>query len=163
MSYLLPDTLVPGTTDPSLTSDAVGVPEADDGALVLVVPSRAVRFGRLLRARRQQTDYSQTRLAKAIGVDPSLLWRIEDGQKNPPRRDVVVALAEMLGLDANQTDRFLFVAGYAPLLDWQTAYEHLVATLPERVAEAARALTSEVLSLTILTAEPSEEAARAPS
>jgi transcriptional regulator with XRE-family HTH domain len=90
-------------------------------------------FGAMLRRlRASQPGYTQgnrhspskpylslSDLAKRAGVDQTYLSMIEH-EKRVPSRGVTLALAQVLGLDDDETDHFLFIAGWAPAEDWQT-------------------------------------------
>lgn len=70
-------------------------------------------FGDYVRARRMElgeTDprYSLRKVAAAIGVEPSYLSKIERGEQSPPGEQTIVALAKVLGEDA---DVLLALAG----------------------------------------------------
>lgn len=55
-----------------------------------------------------------TALARAGGIDPSYLHRLERGQREPPGRTLSLALALGLGLAAPDTDALLAAAGHLP-------------------------------------------------
>jgi transcriptional regulator with XRE-family HTH domain len=86
---------------------------------------------------------SQSALARMAGIDPAYIHRLERGSK-PPSRTVVLALAEVLDISQNETDRFLFAAGLAPQADWQTRAEAAEAKLD--IIRQAFDLPSEVLT-----------------
>lgn len=70
-------------------------------------------FGSYVRQRRlerQQQDnaFSLRKVAGRIGVEPSYLSKIERGEQPPPSEATIVALAEVLGEDA---DVLLALAG----------------------------------------------------
>jgi transcriptional regulator with XRE-family HTH domain len=86
---------------------------------------------------------SRSALARMAGIDPAYICRLERGSK-PPSRTVVLALAEVLDISQNETDRFLFAAGLAPQADWQTRAEAAEAKLD--IIRQAFDLPSEVLT-----------------
>jgi transcriptional regulator with XRE-family HTH domain len=71
-------------------------------------------FAALLRRYRERADLSCNELARAVGVDPSYISRLERGEREPPRRRVVDGLAAALRLDLVDQDCLLVSAGYAP-------------------------------------------------
>jgi transcriptional regulator with XRE-family HTH domain len=71
-------------------------------------------FAALLRRYRERADLSCNELARAVGVDPSYISRLERNEREPPRRRVVDGLAAALRLDLVDQDRLLVSAGYAP-------------------------------------------------
>lgn len=76
----------------------------------------------MTRARRSAAALSMNALARAAGIDPAYVLRIERGTHRPSR-SVALELARVLGLDALETDRYLFAAGHAPERDWQAIAE----------------------------------------
>jgi transcriptional regulator with XRE-family HTH domain len=71
-------------------------------------------FAALLRGFRERAGLSCNELARAVGVDPSYISRLERSEREPPRRRVVEGLAVALQLDLDDQDRLLVSAGYAP-------------------------------------------------
>src|ERR671932_396856 len=71
-------------------------------------------FAALLRSFRERVGLSCNELARAVGVDPSYISRLERCEREPPRRRVVEGLASALQLDLDDQDRLLVSAGYAP-------------------------------------------------
>jgi transcriptional regulator with XRE-family HTH domain len=71
-------------------------------------------FAELLGQYRTMAQLSCNQLGRAVGVDPSYISRLERGEREPPRRAVVLALARALDLPVEQADGLLAVAGYAP-------------------------------------------------
>lgn len=71
-------------------------------------------FAALLRQFRDRAGLSCNELARAVGIDPSYVSRLERGEREPPRRPVVERLAAALQLGLEDQDRLLVAAGYAP-------------------------------------------------
>lgn len=71
-------------------------------------------FPGLLNALRERRGLSMNELARAVGVDPSYISRLERGEREPPRRRVVEALGQVLQLGIDEQDRLLVSAGFAP-------------------------------------------------
>lgn len=78
-------------------------------------------FAKALRIRRMQAGLSQNALAKAAGIDPAYVNRLEHDKQSAgtPSRRVVLALARALGLGRLGTDEFLWRAGLSPEENWQ--------------------------------------------
>jgi len=72
-------------------------------------------FPSLLSSFREGAGRSRNNLAHEVGVDPSYLTRIEHGDREPPRKHIVEALARALRLSLPDRNRLLVAAGYAPL------------------------------------------------
>jgi transcriptional regulator with XRE-family HTH domain len=68
-------------------------------------------FPRVLRDLREKHDMSQTRLAKAVGVDHSYISRLESGQRRPSY-DILLAIASALGLATEERKLLFASAGY---------------------------------------------------
>ncbi len=71
-------------------------------------------FGALLQAFRRRAGLSQGALAKLAGIDPSYVNRLERGEREPPKREVVEALIAALQLPPDDADRLLVAAGHLP-------------------------------------------------
>lgn len=70
---------------------------------------------------------SENALAHAAGVDPSYVNRLAYGKRDPPRREVVAALARALALSAVDEGQLFTAAGYAPTvivaLGWDEVWQ----------------------------------------
>lgn len=75
-----------------------------------------------LRQRRLDMEISQTDLAGIAQCDSTYVGLLERGARTPSRA-TVLALADALEMTTSQTDRLLFVAGYAPRVDYQMRWE----------------------------------------
>ncbi len=95
------------------------------------------RFGELLRQYRERAGISQNALGKRTGIHPSMINRMESGEREPARREQIEALARGLGLTPSETDELLAAAGQLP-----TAIERLGAGHPLLVL-VATVLTDE--------------------
>lgn len=76
-------------------------------------------FDELLREARARAGISGNALARAVteaglSLDPSYLNRIERGEREPPRRELVEALAAALRLAPAERDDLLVAAGHLP-------------------------------------------------
>jgi transcriptional regulator with XRE-family HTH domain len=94
-------------------------------------------FAALLRRYRERADLSCNELARAVGVDPSYISRLERGEREPPRRRVVDGLSAALRLDLVDQDRILVSAGYAPatvavLGHWDSTLQAVADVLTDR-------------------------------
>src|SRR5690606_4766614 len=73
-------------------------------------------FARLLADARKRAGVTQKELAEQVGVDHSYISKIERGIYDPPARDKVLAIANILGItQSGERAYFVFSAGYAPL------------------------------------------------
>jgi transcriptional regulator with XRE-family HTH domain len=71
-------------------------------------------FGTLLQSFRRRAGLSQGALAKLAGIDPSYVNRLERGEREPPKREIVKALITALQLPPDDADRLLVAAGHLP-------------------------------------------------
>lgn len=71
-------------------------------------------FGALLQSFRRRAGLSQGALAKLAGIDPSYVNRLERGEREPPKREIVEALITALQLPPDDADRLLVAAGHLP-------------------------------------------------
>jgi transcriptional regulator with XRE-family HTH domain len=91
-------------------------------------------FGWTLRTRRIEAGLSQSGLARRAGIDPAYVNRMERGSRGGLRRTIALALAAALELGPAETDRFLFAAGLAPEVDWQSRVEDVELRLRQVVS-----------------------------
>ena len=71
-------------------------------------------FGSLLRAHRQRAKLSLPALGRQVKLDFSYLSRLERGQREPPRRATILALATALDLTGAECDALLVAGGQLP-------------------------------------------------
>ena len=71
-------------------------------------------FPQLLRQVREAAGVSQNALGRRIDINPGTINRLETGEREPTGREQVLQLAGGIGLDAEQTNRLVASAGYAP-------------------------------------------------
>ena len=71
-------------------------------------------FGSLLRSHRQRAQLSLPALGRRVSLDFSYLSRLERGQREPPRRAAILALATALDLTGEETDTLLVAGGQLP-------------------------------------------------
>lgn len=69
-------------------------------------------FGGLLKRFRSRSGLSQRALAERAGVDKSYVSRIEKGERKYPNRALVLEIAGILELTAEEADLWLISAGY---------------------------------------------------
>lgn len=72
-------------------------------------------FGELVRRRRERQGLSQAALARAIGSDSGYVNRMEQGQRTPTARGVVLEIVHALDCSTDETDRLLVAAGHLPV------------------------------------------------
>lgn len=75
-------------------------------------PGTRSPFGAVLHQLRQPRRVSQNRLSERAGFDHSYVSRLESGARLPTR-DTVAALADALGVDADERDRLFVSGGFA--------------------------------------------------
>jgi transcriptional regulator with XRE-family HTH domain len=69
------------------------------------------RFGRFVRDRRTAKDLSLRKFAELVGVSPTYLSQVEQGNCDPPTAERVRRMAEILGENA---DELTALAGRVP-------------------------------------------------
>jgi len=70
-------------------------------------------FSALLKRYRNRAGLSQSELARRAGISASYVNRLEEGERQPPSRSVVLQISEALRLDSTATDALVLAAGYA--------------------------------------------------
>jgi transcriptional regulator with XRE-family HTH domain len=99
-------------------------------------------FGRLLRDKRIGKGFSLRKFAEAVGVSPTYLSQVEQGNCDPPTASRVRRMAELLGENA---DELTALAGRVP-----DDLPGILQKQPARLAEFMREvsdLTAEQLTL----------------
>ena len=71
-------------------------------------------FPQVLRQMREAAGLSQNALGRRIDINPGTINRLETGEREPTGREQVLQLAGGIGLDAEQTNRLVASAGFAP-------------------------------------------------
>jgi transcriptional regulator with XRE-family HTH domain len=72
---------------------------------------RAKSFGETLREKRLAKGYSLRKFAELVGVSPTYLSQVEQGNVDPPTAERVRRMAELLGESA---DEWIALAGRVP-------------------------------------------------
>jgi HTH-type transcriptional regulator, competence development regulator len=72
---------------------------------------RARPFGEILRERRIAKGYSLRKFAELVGVSPTYLSQVEQGNVDPPTAERVQRMAELLG---ENPDEWIALAGRVP-------------------------------------------------
>ncbi len=73
--------------------------------------NRGKTFGETLRERRLAKGYSLRKFAELVGVSPTYLSQVEQGNVDPPTAERVRRMAELLGESA---DEWIALAGRVP-------------------------------------------------
>jgi transcriptional regulator with XRE-family HTH domain len=73
--------------------------------------NRAKSFGEALRERRLAKGFSLRKFAAEVGVSPTYLSQVEQGNVQPPTADRVKRMAELLGVNP---DEWIALAGRVP-------------------------------------------------
>ncbi|MBI3462192.1 MAG: helix-turn-helix domain-containing protein [Planctomycetes bacterium] len=95
-------------------------------------------FGELLRETRLDKGHSLRKFAQLVGVSPTYLSQVEQGNVDPPTADRVKRMAELLG---ENTDEWIALAGRVP------------GDLPEIIQEQATAVPDLLRAVRGLTAD----------
>jgi transcriptional regulator with XRE-family HTH domain len=120
-------------------------------------------MGRELRARRRAQHFRSVDLANQLGVSQTYVWLVEmakpraNGIPSQPRRDLLLRWTHELGLDSDETQRIVQLAGYAepegvsepPERNHRDEMEHVLADRLRRVLRTAdrRERTEEATTL----------------
>lgn len=72
---------------------------------------RAKTFGEALREKRIEKGFSLRKFAQLVGVSPTYLSQVEQGNVDPPTADRAKRMAELLG---ENTDEWTALAGRVP-------------------------------------------------
>ena len=73
-----------------------------------------MEFGAKLKAYRGRAGMSQNALARASGLNPASINRLESGERSPSNRTVVEQICDALGLSPTERDDLLASAGHLP-------------------------------------------------
>ncbi len=71
-------------------------------------------FTELMRGYRERVGLSQRALARASGINPAIISRLESGDRAPSGPEQLLAITDALGLDPRDSDLLLASAGYWP-------------------------------------------------
>lgn len=97
-------------------------------------------FGELLREKRIEKGFSLRKFAELVGVSPTYLSQVEQGNVMPPTADRVKRMAELLGVNP---DEWIALAGRVPE-DLPGIIQKQPTEMPELLREASD-LTAEQL------------------
>jgi transcriptional regulator with XRE-family HTH domain len=67
-------------------------------------------FGEFIKAKREERMLSQRSFAAILGISPVYVSYFESGKRKPPKRDLLIRIAEVLHLDSRETDTMLYFA-----------------------------------------------------
>lgn len=85
-----------------------------------MLPPKDPTIGELMVYHRQRLGLTPNGLARRTrGQHSGYVRDIESGLRTIRLRSVAVGYADALGLTRHERDRFLWLAGYAPEIDWQ--------------------------------------------
>lgn len=62
------------------------------------------KFGEFVKAKRQEKEISLRKLAEELGIVPAYMSDIEKGRRYPPDKEKIYKIAEVLGLNAEDTN-----------------------------------------------------------
>jgi transcriptional regulator with XRE-family HTH domain len=72
-------------------------------------------FGKRLTFYREAEGLSRIALANTIGVSPEHIWRLENGFRGCSR-DLAIIIGQVLGINIEQTNELLVLAGHRPMI-----------------------------------------------
>jgi transcriptional regulator with XRE-family HTH domain len=101
---------------------------------------RAKTFGEALREKRVEKGFSLRKFAQLVGVSPTYLSQVEQGNVDPPTADRVKRMAELFG---ENPDEWIALAGRVPE-DLPAIIQEKPTEFPDLLREA-RGLTAEQL------------------
>jgi len=90
-------------------------------------------FGELLREKRIEKGFSLRKFAELVGVSPTYLSQVEQGNVMPPTADRVKRMAELLGVNP---DEWIALAGRVPE-DLPGIIQKEPTAMPELLREAS--------------------------
>lgn len=71
---------------------------------------RDMSFGDFVKAKREEAALSQRNFAAQLDISPVYASYIESGKRKPPKRDLLLKIADVLHLDKRDTETLLFLA-----------------------------------------------------
>jgi len=75
-------------------------------------------FGEMLRTLRKEKGYTQRELGERVGIDFTYVSKIETGKSNPPNREVLKKMADVLGIEEEEV---FALAGLVSSIDLREA------------------------------------------
>jgi DNA-binding XRE family transcriptional regulator len=70
------------------------------GETILMTPEQTVQLINLLKQKRTERHLSVNEVARRADVDPGTVWRIEQGMIAKPRVESLIAIGNVLGINA---------------------------------------------------------------
>lgn len=107
-------------------------------------PRKKESFGEFLRGRRLAKDYSLRKFAEMVGVSPTYLSQVEQGNTDPPTADRVRKMAELL---LENPDEWIARAGRMPE-DLPEIIQKRPLEMPELLREANGLTAAQLRRLT---------------
>lgn len=101
---------------------------------------KRVSFGKTLRDKRIEKDFSLRRFAELVGVSPTYLSQVEQGNVDPPTAERVKKMADLL---EENPDEWIALAGRVPE-DLPEIIQQQPIEMPELLRDA-RGLTADQL------------------
>lgn len=101
-------------------------------------------FGQWLREKRVAKSFSLRKFAELVGVSPTYLSHVEQGNADPPTADRVKKMAELLGENA---DEMIGLAGRMPE-DLPEIIQRQPTEMPELLREASGLTAEQLRTLT---------------
>jgi|BioPla2DNA2_1021312.scaffolds.fasta_scaffold16678_4 transcriptional regulator with XRE-family HTH domain len=60
-----------------------------------------IKFGEIIKAKREEKNYTLVHLSKVIGISAGYLSQLENGRKNNPKLEIVLKIIKELDIDIN--------------------------------------------------------------
>ena len=67
-------------------------------------------FGDFIKAKREEAALSQRNFAAQLDISPVYASYIESGKRKPPKRDLLLKIADVLHLDKRDTETMMYLA-----------------------------------------------------
>ena len=70
-------------------------------------------FGDFVKTKREDASLSQRNFAALLGISPVYASYFEPGKRKPPKRELLIKIAEVLHLNKKDTETLLYLAAQA--------------------------------------------------
>lgn len=113
---------------------------------------KETEFGKKLKVLRRENRLTQAQLGEKVGISGSYITMIEKGKRRSIKREKVEALAKALGLDDEEKDEFLILAGYVPtsLIYYSPSDSKKISSVKKKDEEREKALNLENPTLKLI-------------
>ena len=73
-------------------------------------------FGEFVRTKREEASLSQRSFAALLGISPVYTSYFESGKRKPPKRELLLKIAEALHLNKKDTEMMLYLAAQISII-----------------------------------------------